>query len=313
MKGRTRYRYPPAMIRIVPLFWQGWRMIEEAAETGYPPAMIRIAWAKLLGTHTRLLIDHKLKLFWNSYALKRSVADLGCLYRITDTNFYIPDPASKRYLDPDSLQRIEVCLAPTVSQPSEIWSEIFTPSPDPNFFPSRIPDPGPKKAQKTPDLGSRIRIWNTAKKEVWYSLWCLIFVLLNPIRMQPLYPIYLHEWMEWMNGSNRPDCMRMRRQDLEGGRGIMEQLTQVGNPEAQMGMGFLYATGQIQHSLFPDIFPAAPTWNLKNWNNKIDALWNDVPGSSFSRSSEETQVTCNFWSKKELKFSAVFFSSVFCH
>jgi hypothetical protein len=58
--------------------------------------------------------------------------------------------------------------------------------------------------------------------------------------------------------------MRMRRQDLEGGRGIMEQLTQVGNPEAQMGMGFLYATGQIQHSLFPDIFPAAPTWNLKN-------------------------------------------------
>jgi hypothetical protein len=43
------------MIRIVPLFWQGWRMIEEAAETGYPPAMIRIAWAKLLGTHTRLL------------------------------------------------------------------------------------------------------------------------------------------------------------------------------------------------------------------------------------------------------------------
>jgi hypothetical protein len=38
-------------------------MIEEAAETGYPPAMIRIAWAKLLGTHTRLLIDHKLKLF----------------------------------------------------------------------------------------------------------------------------------------------------------------------------------------------------------------------------------------------------------
>ena len=35
-----------------------------------------------------------------------------------------------------------------------------------------------------------------------------------------------------------------RRQDLEGGRGIMEELTQVGNPEAQMGMGFLYATGQ---------------------------------------------------------------------
>jgi hypothetical protein len=44
------------------------------------------------------------------------------------------------------------------------------------------------------------------------------------------------------------DCMRMRRQDLEGGRGIMEQLTQVGNPEAQMGMGFLYATGQETHS-----------------------------------------------------------------
>jgi len=36
----------------------------------------------------------------------------------------------------------------------------------------------------------------------------------------------------------------VRRQDLEGGRGIMEELTQVGNPEAQMGMGFLYATGQ---------------------------------------------------------------------
>jgi hypothetical protein len=48
--------------------------------------------------------------------------------------------------------------------------------------------------------------------------------------------------------------MRMRRQDLEGGRGIMEQLTQVGNPEAQMGMGFLYATGQKTHSLLSIFF-----------------------------------------------------------
>jgi hypothetical protein len=44
-------------------------------------------------------------------------------------------------------------------------------------------------------------------------------------------------------------CMCMRRQDLEGGRGIMEQLTQVGNPEAPLSF------------CFPDIFPGAPTWN----------------------------------------------------
>jgi hypothetical protein len=66
------------------------------------------------------------------------------------------------------------------------------------------------------------------------------------------------------------DCLRMRRQDLEGGRGIMEQLTQVGNPEAQMGMGFLYATGQETHSCCcsPVFFPGAPTWN-SNFKNKL--------------------------------------------
>jgi hypothetical protein len=61
----------------------------------------------------------------------------------------------------------------------------------------------------------------------------------------------------------------MRRQDLEGGRGIMEQLTQVGNPEAQMGMGFLYATGQKTNSCCsPIFFQGHPTWNL-NRKNKI--------------------------------------------
>ncbi len=64
-----------------------------------------------------------------------------------------------------------------------------------------------------------------------------------------------NEWMnEWMNESNWPDCMRMRRQDLEGGRGIMEQLTQAGNPEAQMGVGFLYATGQETYSSYSPTF-----------------------------------------------------------
>jgi hypothetical protein len=59
---------------------------------------------------------------------------------------------------------------------------------------------------------------------------------------------------EWNECKQLTYCMRMRRQDLEGGRGIMEQLTQVGNPEAQMGMGFLYATGQETHSCCSPVF-----------------------------------------------------------
>jgi hypothetical protein len=70
---------------------------------------------------------------------------------------------SKRFriLDPDPLQRIEVFLTQKiVSKLSKISAGMFIPDSDLDFLP--IPDLGVKKA---PDLGSQIRIRNTAKKK----------------------------------------------------------------------------------------------------------------------------------------------------
>ncbi len=42
---------------------------------------------------------------------------------------------------------------------SRKYAGLFIPDPDPDFYPSRIPNPGVKKS---PDAGCRIRISNTA-------------------------------------------------------------------------------------------------------------------------------------------------------
>jgi hypothetical protein len=105
MKGRNRY--PPAVIRIVPLFWQGWRMIEEAAETGYPPAMIRIAWAKLLGTHTRLLhFLSQIKTFLKFFCTKKECCGSEMLILDPGSKFFYPGSCIKKIPDPVPLQRI---------------------------------------------------------------------------------------------------------------------------------------------------------------------------------------------------------------
>ncbi len=65
---------------------------------------------------------------------------------IPEPNFSIPDLWSRVKKIPDPQQRIYVFLAQkSVSKLSEIWSGILT------FYPSRVPDPGVKKA---PDLES---------------------------------------------------------------------------------------------------------------------------------------------------------------
>jgi hypothetical protein len=75
------------------------------------------------------------------------VADPGCLSRILDSNFLIPDPGSsvKKIPDPQPHQRSKVFITQKiVSKLSEIWSGMFIPDPDLDFLP--IPDPGVKKA-----------------------------------------------------------------------------------------------------------------------------------------------------------------------
>jgi hypothetical protein len=69
----------------------------------------------------------------------------------------IPDPGSTRFgiPEPDPLQRIKV-LSTLKTVLKMIWDVLpdpgsRIPDPDPDFFPSHIPDPGVKKA---PDPGS---------------------------------------------------------------------------------------------------------------------------------------------------------------
>ncbi len=60
-----------------------------------------------------------------------------------------------------------------VSKLSEIWSGLFIPDPDPDFYPSRIPDPGVKKV---PDpqhwniwlINTEVATFNCT----WVSPWC---------------------------------------------------------------------------------------------------------------------------------------------
>jgi hypothetical protein len=129
-------------------------MIEEAAETGYPPAMIRIAWAKLLGTHTRLLhFLSQIKTVMKFFCIKKQCCG---------SEMFILDPGSKVFhhgsqilhqKDPGSglaSKNLSIFKPKTVSQLPEIGFGMFIP--DPNFSHTGsqiwIPDPGVKKPKK---------------------------------------------------------------------------------------------------------------------------------------------------------------------
>jgi hypothetical protein len=62
--------------------------------------------------------------------------DQGCLFRIPDPNFSIPDPGSKRFQIPDQdpHKRILVLLAPKNCF-SALGKIILILFPDPDFFP----------------------------------------------------------------------------------------------------------------------------------------------------------------------------------
>jgi hypothetical protein len=96
-----------------------------------------------------------------------SVADPVCLSRIPDPTFFhpgsrirtvsIPDPgSSSKNLSILTLKKAKKWLLSSKKYDPGCSSRI--PDPDADFFPSRIPDPGVKKA---PNPGSRIRIRNT--------------------------------------------------------------------------------------------------------------------------------------------------------
>jgi hypothetical protein len=83
--------------------------------------------------------------------------------------FAIPDAGSRliKILDPGSLIRGRIkefryFNPKIVSKLSEKWSGLFIPDPDPDFYPSRIPDPGVNKAL---DPRSRIKICNTERNQ----------------------------------------------------------------------------------------------------------------------------------------------------
>jgi hypothetical protein len=75
-----------------------------------------------------------------------SVADPECLSRITDPNFFIPDPGSKRF-DTGCSSRTRI-----LDTDQCCGSGMFIPDPGSVFFPSWIPDPNCLHP------GSRIRI-----------------------------------------------------------------------------------------------------------------------------------------------------------
>ncbi len=76
-----------------------------------------------------------------------SVADLGCLSRILDPNFFHPGSKFFSIPDPGSASKnLSILTQKIVLNPSEIWSGLFITNPDPDFL--SIPNPG---------SGSRIR------------------------------------------------------------------------------------------------------------------------------------------------------------
>ncbi len=101
-----------------------------------------------------------------------SVADRGCLSRIPDPTFSIPDP---NCLHPGSRIRIKEFkfLTPKKNKKNgfkalENMIRVLHPGSRIRmltFYPSRIPDPGVKKA---PDPGSRIGIRNNEVNKEFY-------------------------------------------------------------------------------------------------------------------------------------------------
>jgi hypothetical protein len=113
---------------------------------------------KVLHLFQRHSINH------NILNILSSVADPGCLSRIPDPTFSIPDPNClhpgsriliKEYKYFNTKKAKKWFLSSKKYDPG-CSSRI--PDPDAEFLPSRIPDPGVKKA---PNPGSRIRIRNT--------------------------------------------------------------------------------------------------------------------------------------------------------
>ncbi len=102
--------------------------------------------------------------------LKSSVADLGCLSRIPDPNFFHPGSRvqgekDSRIPDPYSHQRISILTQKVVSKLSEIWSGMFIPDPDLDFLP--IPNPESRDQEGS---GSCIRIRNL-ENSVYVWIW----------------------------------------------------------------------------------------------------------------------------------------------
>ncbi len=83
-----------------------------------------------------------------------SVVDLGCLSRISDPNFSIPERRVKKIPDPGSASKNLTILTKKISKLSEIGSGMFIPDLYLNFYASRI--------QGSKGTGSRIRSLNTA-------------------------------------------------------------------------------------------------------------------------------------------------------
>ncbi len=96
-----------------------------------------------------------------------SVADPVCLSRIPDPTFFHPESRIRTASipDPGSASKNLSILTPKKTKKWFLSSRKYDPGclsripdPDADFYPSRIPDPGVKKAL---DPGSRIRIRNT--------------------------------------------------------------------------------------------------------------------------------------------------------
>ncbi len=100
------------------------------------------------------LVQKLLFLFWNK-SLSSSVADLGCLSRIPDPTFFHPGSRIRivSIPDPGSTSK-NICIS--IPKKWFLSSRKYDPGCSsririPTFYPSRIPDPGVKKA---PDPGS---------------------------------------------------------------------------------------------------------------------------------------------------------------
>jgi hypothetical protein len=99
--------------------------------------------------------------------LLTSVADPGCLSRIPDPTFFHPGSRilikEFKYFNPKKSKKWFLS-----SKNYEPGCSSRIPDPDADFLPSRIPDPGVKKA---PNPGSRIRIRNTAPHTTHRAIW----------------------------------------------------------------------------------------------------------------------------------------------